>query len=100
MLVVGRGGPAGQALCYVLAAEWVPRELYISRVGTARSARGLGYAAWVLSTAIASAFESGFVKVVLTVDTQSPTGATVLYERLGFSVVRQGAIYRKTVPAR
>lgn len=30
VLVVGRGGPAGQALCYVLAAEWVPRELYIS----------------------------------------------------------------------
>lgn len=95
----GADRPA-RALSHVLGAEWVDRELYISRVGTARGARGLGYAAWVLSTVVAAAFGDGFTKVDLSVDAQSPTGALGLYERLGFKVVRRGAVYRKVVAAR
>ncbi|WP_181578424.1 GNAT family N-acetyltransferase [Arthrobacter sp. AQ5-05] len=95
----GENRPA-RALSHVLGAEWVAKELYISRVGTARAARGLGYAAWVLSTVVAAAFEDGFTKVDLSVDAQSPPGARGLYERLGFQLVRSGAVYRKTVTAR
>ncbi|MDO5744459.1 MAG: GNAT family N-acetyltransferase, partial [Micrococcaceae bacterium] len=90
---------APRALSYVLGAEWVSRELYVSRVGTARYARGRGYAAWVLSDVVSAAFEAGFTKVDLSVDAQSPTGATALYERLGFKAVRQGVLYRKVVAA-
>lgn len=98
VLLEAAGGPArAQALCYVLAAEWVPGELYISRVGTARAARGHGYAAWALSAAIEAAFAAGYTKVDLTVDAQSPTRAAGLYRLLGFELVRQGTMFRKTV---
>lgn len=89
-------GEAPRPLCYVLSGQWVANELYISRVGTARSSRGRGYAAWALSEVVASAFSAGFAKVDLSVDAQSPTGASGLYKRLGFDVVRQGVVFRKT----
>lgn len=94
------GSVPAMARCYVLAAEWVPGELYISRVGTARASRERGYAAWVISTAIQTAFDAGYAKVDLSVDAQSPTGAAGLYRLLGFELVRQGTMYRKTVRAR
>jgi mycothiol synthase len=34
--------------------------------------------------------------VDLSVDTESPTGAVGLYERLGFAVVRRGTMFRKS----
>lgn len=96
VLMADSGADASpSALCYVLGSQWVPKELYISRVGTARSARGRGYAAWVLSTVLSAAFGTGFTKVDLTVDAQSETGAHGLYERLGFLRVRQETMYRQ-----
>lgn len=92
------GTPPATALCYVLASEWVPREMYISRVGTARAFRGRGFAAWALSATVQGAFAAGFTKVDLAVDAQSPTGAAGLYRLLGFEPVRQRTMYRKTVP--
>jgi mycothiol synthase len=100
MVVDGGGSSPARALCYVLVAEWVQGELYISRVGTARGCRGHGYAAWVLSAVVAEAFDDGYAKVDLTVDAQSPTGAAGLYRRLGFELVREGTMYRKAVPGR
>ncbi|GAA5227553.1 GNAT family N-acetyltransferase [Paeniglutamicibacter antarcticus] len=100
VLLEDRGSEAEpRALCYVLSAEWISKELYISRVGTSRSDRGHGYAAWVLSAVVSAAFEAGYTKVDLSVDVQSPTGATGLYERLGFKTVRQGIMYRKIAAA-
>ncbi|MET0873006.1 MAG: GNAT family N-acetyltransferase [Paeniglutamicibacter terrestris] len=96
LLEVGDDPVQERGLCYVLSGEWVPKELYISRVGTARSARGRGYAAWALSTVVEAAFAGGYVKVDLSVDTESPTGAVGLYERLGFAVVRRGTMFRKS----
>ncbi|MFL4472922.1 GNAT family N-acetyltransferase [Paeniglutamicibacter sp. MACA_103] len=100
LLETGAGTTPAMVLCYVLAAEWVPGELYVSRVGTARAARGRGYAAWALSATVQSAFDAGITKVDLTVDAQSPTRAAGLYRLLGFELVRQGTVYRKTVQAR
>lgn len=100
LLQADGGSVPTTALCYVLAAEWVPGELYISRVGTARSSRGRGYAAWALSKAVQTAFDAGYAKVDLSVDAQSPTGAAGLYRLLGFELVRQGTMYRKIVRAR
>ncbi|MGL3807407.1 GNAT family N-acetyltransferase [Paeniglutamicibacter sp. R2-26] len=91
------GGCGPTALAYVLSSEWVPNELYIARVGTARHARGNGYAGAMMSEVIAAALADGFVEVGLSVDAQSPTGAVGLYERLGFTITRTGTMYRKTI---
>lgn len=99
LLEDGTGPASARVLCYVLAAEWVPGELYISRVGTARAARGRGYAAWALSATVQSAFTAGFTKADLAVDVHSPTRAAGLYSLLGFELVRQGTVYRKAVRA-
>lgn len=86
-----------RVLSYVLASEWSPGELYVARVGTARNARGKGYAARLLSEVVESALADDFTTVELSVDAQSPTGAVGLYARLGFSVTRTGVMYRKTI---
>lgn len=99
LVLVGRLEPNGaeQVLSYVLASEWTPGELYVARVGTRRACRGRGYAAKLLSAVVKNAVDNGFTKVELSVDAQSPTGAVGLYERLGFSVIRSGTMYRKIV---
>lgn len=99
LVLVGRIEPYGaeQILSYVLASEWTPGELYVARVGTGRASRGRGYAAQLLSAVVQDAVANGFTKIELSVDAQSPTGAVGLYERLGFSVIRSGIMYRKIV---
>lgn len=91
------GGLRPEVLSYVLSSEWVPNELYVARVGTARDSRGKGYAGRLLSDVIAKALAEGFTQVGLSVDAQSPTGAVGVYERLGFSVKRTGTMYRKDI---
>lgn len=87
----------GSVLCYVIASEWVAGELYIDLVGTVPSARGQGLAAACLARTIRLASESGRWPVVeLDVDAASPTGATRLYERLGFAVKKTFATMQKT----
>lgn len=99
LILVGRLEPRGaeQALSYILVSEWTPGELYVARVGTGHASRGRGYAAKLLSSVVKDAIDDGFVKIELSVDAQSPTGAVGLYERLGFSVIRRGTMYRKIV---
>ncbi|PQZ90258.1 hypothetical protein CQ018_14780 [Arthrobacter sp. MYb227] len=98
-ILVGEIEPNGpeQVLSYILASEWTPGELYVARVGTGRASRGKGYAAKLLSSVVLNAFSHGYTKADLSVDAQSPTGAVGLYQRLGFSVTRTGAMYRKIV---
>lgn len=91
---------SGVALSYVWAAQWVKRELYIDLVGTAPGARGQGLAAACLSRTVNLALKSGdYDKVDLGVDSQSPTGATRLYEQLGFAVDRTFALYGRSIPS-
>lgn len=86
----------GEVLAYVLASQWVPRELYITIVGTVPQARGRGLAAACLARTLLLAGESGeYDKAELHVDSESPTGATRLYERLGFALVRTTAAMQK-----
>lgn len=60
------------------------REVYVGQVGTLRSHRGRGLAAVALTALMTQAAETGFQRAALGVDTQNPTGALGLYERLGF----------------
>lgn len=88
--------PAGAVLAYVLTNQWVPRELYVTIVGTIPEARGQGLAAACLARTLNLAAESGaYDKVGLTVDSESLTGATRLYERLGFTLERTTAAMQK-----
>lgn len=86
----------GSVLAYVLAGQWVPRELYIALVGTVPAARGQGLAAAAVARTLRLAADSGdFDKAELAVDSDSPTGAGRLYERLGFETTKVRASMQK-----
>lgn len=70
------------------------REIYVGQVGTVRSHRGRGLAAVALTALMTQAAEAGFKRASLGVDTQNPTGALSLYERLGFQQHNQWTTYR------
>jgi mycothiol synthase len=77
--------PEGEVLAYVLCGEYQPRDLYVNLVGTVPAARGRGIAAAALLGTIARAARSGsYDRIQLDVDSESLTGATRLYERVGF----------------
>ncbi|WP_131104804.1 GNAT family N-acetyltransferase [Ornithinimicrobium sufpigmenti] len=98
-IAVARGGEHdGQVVAYVLVGQWVDREAYVNIVGTVAAFRGRGLAAACLSRTIGLAAASGGYDVIdLDVDSTSPTGATRLYERLGFRHLRQTAAMRRPV---
>ena len=82
-------------LAYVLASTWVPEEAYVTKVGTVPDARGRGLALAALLRTVSLA--EGFDYVALDVDSQSPTGATRLYDALGFVTEHVDATYEKPV---
>lgn len=88
----------GQVLAYVLAATWVPEEAYVNLVGTVPAARGRGLAQAALLRTVSLALEQDYAYVALDVDSASPTGATRLYERAGFSVTKVTCSYHRSVP--
>ncbi|QFG68601.1 GNAT family N-acetyltransferase [Ornithinimicrobium pratense] len=100
-IAVARGGEHdGQVVAYVLVGQWVDREAYVNLVGTVAAFRGRGLAAACLRRTIGLSAASGDYDVIdLDVDSTSPTGATRLYERLGFHQLRQTAAMRRPVKA-
>lgn len=95
-VAVARGGAQdGTVLAYVLAGEW-DDQAYIGLVGTVPQARGRGLAAATLARTIGLATVTGRYSLIqLHVDSDSPTGATRLYERLGFTLTRRTAALRR-----
>lgn len=87
-------GPDGTVLAYVLVKEWVAKEAYVELVGTVPAARGRGLALAALLRTVALA-ERDFTEVVLDVDSASPTGATRLYEKAGFTLTKTTASYQR-----
>lgn len=88
-----------RVLAYVLVSQWVDREAYITQVGTAPDARGRGLALAALARTVRLCTESEEYDVIdLHVDSDSPTGATRLYERAGFTVRRRTASYMRDLP--
>ena len=87
---------SGQVAALVLTAaypqDWerLPPEAWINTVGTRRDWRGKGVARWLMNDVhqrIADA-DSGFVRAILGVDSENPTGALGLYRGLGYEDVR------------
>jgi mycothiol synthase len=88
-------GEDGKVVSYVLCSEWVPRELYVGLVGTVPDARGRGLARACLARTISAAAQSGrYDRIDLDVDSASLTGATRLYEAVGFRVKHTTAAYQ------
>lgn len=76
---------SGEVLAYVMCSEYVDRHLYVDILGTVRGERGRGLAEAALLRTIEAARSSGDYDVIeLGVDSENPTGATRLYERVGF----------------
>jgi mycothiol synthase len=74
------------------------RRGYVERIWTRRPWRGRGLATAVIARSLAMYRDEGMAEAHLSVDTQNPSGALGLYERMGF--VRTGglAVYRKPAP--
>ena len=95
-------GPEGEVLSYALASEDKPGVLHFALVGTRPTARGRGLARAVLGRSLAAAAASGYGSAELEIDSESLTGATRLYEALGFTAEKVFATYQKMAdqPAR
>lgn len=80
---------------YVLGYDGQPGELYIGQVGTRRSWRRRGLASLMLADVMVAAREAGLTDARLGVDSDSPTGAVGVYERVGFATGTRFAAYRR-----
>jgi mycothiol synthase len=60
---------------------------WVNEIGVRRSHRGHGIAAAMLRRSFATFADRGLRRVLLNVDSENPTGATALYERVGMRVV-------------
>jgi mycothiol synthase len=98
LVAEAEGGIAG----VLLASEpsEVTGEGWVKWLGVHPDHRRHGLAAALLATAIAANARLGRKSVGLGVDTNSPTKAFTLYERLGFGVVYQANNYRKDLGSR
>lgn len=81
---------------YVLAYnDPDPGKAYIGQLGIRPPWRRRGLGAALLARAVDLAAAAGRKRVELSVDADSPTGATRLYERVGFAVDHAAATYAK-----
>jgi ribosomal protein S18 acetylase RimI-like enzyme len=83
---------AGYAINYCTEADWAAsdvRDAWIGQLGVRRPWRGRGLATALLVRSMASFRAAGMEAASLGVDTENPTGAVGLYERVGFAVNRR-----------
>ncbi|MDQ2688690.1 MAG: GNAT family N-acetyltransferase [Chloroflexota bacterium] len=69
--------------------------VYVASVSVRRPWRRRGLARALLASSLVAAREAGFTSASLGVDSDSPTGATALYESLGFRPERTFTAWRK-----
>lgn len=96
-----------RVVSYVQSAEFEAhfaatgrREGYVGKVGTVREFRGHGLASALLRHTVAAYRDAGMDEAALDVDSQNPTGALGVYERVGFRVERRFADYVLDRPTR
>ena len=71
------------------------RRVYVDMVSVRRPWRRRGLARALLASSLVGARDAGFTSATLGVDSDSPTGATALYESLGFTPHKTFTAYRK-----
>ena len=82
--------PAG-----ILVAEVLDGQGWIADLGVLAPWRGRGLGSALLRRAFQAFWVRGLREVMLNVDGQNATGATVLYERVGMRVVRHWDVYER-----
>ncbi len=70
------------------------REAYVAKVGTLEEHRRRGLADALLRIALQRFRDAGFDRSMLDVDSENPTGALGVYERVGFRTRQRWANYR------
>lgn len=75
------------------------REGWIEAVGVIPSWRGRGVASSLMIKAMNTFIAEGITQTALDVDTQNPTGALRLYEKLGFQAVKRKVTFVKNLGA-
>ena len=83
---------AGLNLCFLTRRERVTRGT-VGVLGTTRPFRGMGLGTALLNTGVAALAARGATTVDLGVDAENPSGALGLYERNGFSKVRESRVF-------
>ena len=72
-------------------------ESWIEAVGTVRSHRGRGIASTLIAMALKGYRDDGMEYACLGVDSENPTGANRIYERLGFVPEKRMMAFRKAI---
>ena len=78
--------------------HWPCRNRLTFEIGVRRPWRGKGYAKALLLHTFREFWDRGFRRVTLGVDSQNPTGATHLYERVGMHVEQENIVYERALP--
>jgi mycothiol synthase len=94
-------GPDGAIAAYVQTSEYHAvraatglREAYVAKVGTLGGHRRRGLATTLLREAMRRYREAGFDRAALDVDSENPSGALGVYERVGFRTQLRWTQYR------
>jgi mycothiol synthase len=98
-LAYSSGEPVGVVISqeYEVGPAAKGRDLYIAIVGTRRVHRNRGIASALLAKVLDTAGAVGFATASLEVDSESPTGAVGLYQRLGFEIEHTSVIMTKSL---
>ena len=91
---------AGIALNFIKAEENARvgrKQGLVGELGVRRAWRKRGVATALLRRSFHAFREAGMDYAVLGVDSENPTGALGLYQRLGFEVLRENVAYRKEI---
>jgi len=72
-------------------------ESWIEGIGTVRDHRGRGIASALITMALQGYRDGGMEYACLAVDSESPTGANRIYERLGFVPEKRTMAFRKAI---
>jgi mycothiol synthase len=101
-----RTGAAVDIASYVVTMEFEGhqaatgrREAYVSRVGTLPEHRGRGLAGTLLAHCLHAYAAAGYDEASLHVDSENPTGALGIYERVGFTVESTWLGYAASFPS-
>lgn len=99
-IVYDGGTPVAYVSCSKYPHDWEDRgrtEAWIEGIGTIRSHRGRGIASALITRALGAFADAGLEYACLGVDSESPTGANRIYERLGFVPEKRMIAFRKPV---
>jgi GNAT superfamily N-acetyltransferase len=89
---------AGHVLTFINAAEnekFNRKRGYTESIGVRRPYRRRGLATALIMSSLQAQKRAGMVESALAVDSENLSGATRLYERCGFEVVKRNTIYQK-----